>query len=152
MTGSVRLCVFSVGSLRCGVDVDRIHEVMHPQRMTQVPLVPKVVAGLINLRGRIVTALDARVRLGLPPRLRGEMVSNLVVRTGEGPISLLVDDIEDVIEADASRLESPPSTLKSPIKDVVEAIHKTEDALVLVLNVDRVVQVETSMDYNGSAA
>ena len=79
------------------------------QEMTQVPLAPDVIEGLINLRGQIVTALDMRRRLKLKPRAEGQTPMNTVVRTKEGgAVSLLVDEIGDVVEVDSEKFERTP--------------------------------------------
>src|SRR5271166_5637497 len=91
---------FFVADLFFGVDVLNVQEVLRFQPMTPVPQAPGVIEGLINLRGQIVTAIDMRRRLRLPPRGGEQMPMNMVVRTGEGAVSLLVDEIGDVLDVD----------------------------------------------------
>src|SRR5439155_869714 len=93
-----QFCTFLVRGMLFGLEVTRIQEVIRYQPLTAVPLTSPVIAGLINLRGQIVTAIDLRIRLGLPPREPDERPLNVVVRTADGPVSLLVDDIGDVIQ------------------------------------------------------
>jgi purine-binding chemotaxis protein CheW len=88
---------FFVADLFFGVDVLRVQEVLRYQQMTRIPQAPAVVAGLINLRGQIVIAIDMRRRLGLPPRPGDQSPMNIVVRTDDGAVSLLVDEIGDVL-------------------------------------------------------
>jgi purine-binding chemotaxis protein CheW len=109
--------------------------------MTAVPLAPPEVAGLINLRGQIVTALDLRSRLGLPPRPDDKLPMNVVVRTPEGSLSLLVDEIGDVIEVGEDSFERPPATLTGPARLLVRGAHKLDDRLMLVLDIERTVAV-----------
>ena len=94
-----------------GVDAQTVQEVIRYQEMTRVPKAPPSVSGLINLRGQIVTAIDLRTRLGLKPRAAGKLPMNVVVRSDDGAVSLLVDQIGDVIEVDADNFETPPDTL-----------------------------------------
>ena len=89
----------------------RVQEVLRFQQMTHVPKAPEVIEGLINLRGQIVTAIDMRRRLGLPPRAGDQMPTNMVVRTDDGAVSLLVDEIGDVLDMDAATYERPPENL-----------------------------------------
>ena|SRR5579859_1275825 len=89
---------FSVGTLFFGIEVLKVQEVLRYLEMTSVPLAPDVIQGLINLRGQIVTAVDMRRRLGLDKRAAGETPMNMVVRSDDGPVSLLVDEIGDVLE------------------------------------------------------
>ena len=126
---------FFVADLFFGVDVLRVQEVLRSQHMTRVPLAPGVIEGLINLRGQIVTALDMRRRLGLPPRADSETGMNVVVRTDEGAVSLLVDEIGDVVGVDAASFERPPENLDPGIRDLVRGIHKLKDRLLLVLDI-----------------
>ena len=108
---------FVVGELFFGIDVLNVQEVLRQQEMTRVLLVTDVIEGLINLRGQIVTAIDMRRRLELPARVgtdAGNAHMNMVIRTDDGAVSLLVDEIGDVIEMDAGLFERPPDNL-SPV-------------------------------------
>ncbi len=135
MTDAPQLCTFFIGDFTFGVDVRAIQEVILYQDMTPVPLAPPAVRGLINLRGQIVTAIDLRTRLGLSP-LEGEnRPMNVVVRTPEGAVSLLVDEIGDVVEVDPAQHESPPETLIGPARELVTGVYKMTDRLLLALDV-----------------
>jgi len=135
---SMQLCTFVVDDLCFGVDVMRVQEVLRFQEMTRVPLAPKVIHGLINLRGQIVTALDLRERLGLEPRSDGELPMNVVIRGTEAPFSLLVDHIGDVIEVAEESFESPPSTMVARHRQVIDAVCKLPGHLLLLLDPDLV--------------
>src|SRR5208337_5408307 len=102
-----QFCTFSVADLCLAIDVLEVQEVIRYQEMTRVPLVPKVVRGLINLRGQIVTAIDLRLRLGMTERPADQLPMNVVVRTDDGALSLLVDEIGDVIEVEEKTFEEP---------------------------------------------
>jgi purine-binding chemotaxis protein CheW len=105
--------------------------------MTRVPLAPPVVRGLINLRGQIVTAIDLRRRLALSERSETERPMNVVVRSTGGAVSLLVDDIGDVIEAEESTFELPPDTLDSKARSMIRGVHKLRDRLMHVLDTEK---------------
>src|ERR1700683_1522198 len=92
-----QFCTFYVAGQCFGLDVQRVQEINHYAELTRVPLAAPMVRGLINMRGQIVTAVDLRRRLELPARSVVSMPINVVVRTEDGPISLLVDEIGDVI-------------------------------------------------------
>jgi purine-binding chemotaxis protein CheW len=115
--------------------VREVQEVIRYQEMTRVPLAAPVVRGLINLRGQIVTAIDLRRRLGLPDRGdSGEhLPMNLVVRTDDGVVSLLVDEIGEVVEVDEDTFERPPPTLDGVARELVRGVYKREGSLLLVL-------------------
>ncbi|MFK7989057.1 MAG: chemotaxis protein CheW [Sandaracinaceae bacterium] len=144
-------CTFEVGPLSFGVEVERVQEVLRFQKMTRVPLSCDAVRGLINLRGEIVTAVDLRKRLMLPER-EGELPMNVVIRSDEGAISLLVDDIGDVLELDESAFEPPPITLAGPTARLARRICKLEGTLLLILDTDAAVQIDHPNHESRSAA
>lgn len=128
---------FFVGDLFFGVDVLRVQEVLRFQQMTRVPLAPDVIEGLINLRGQIVTAIDLRRRLKLPPRGGDHVPTNVVIRTDGGAVSLLVDEIGDVLDVDAATYERPPDKLDPAARAMIRGVYKLKDRLLLVLDADR---------------
>jgi purine-binding chemotaxis protein CheW len=107
--------------------------------MTRVPLASPIIRGLINLRGQIVTAFDMRARLGLAARSDGEPPMNVIVRTEDGAISLLVDEIGDVVEVDDDIRERVPETLSSDAKELISGVCKLKDRLLLVLDTERTI-------------
>jgi len=109
--------------------------------MTPVPLAPEVVEGLINLRGQIVTAVDMRRRLGLQPRPEGQMPMNTVVRTAGGAVSLLVDEIGDVVEVDAGTFEQTPDNVEPAARELLKGVYKLKERLLLVLDTEKTVNV-----------
>ncbi|MCW2726133.1 MAG: putative CheW protein [Frankiales bacterium] len=133
---------FRVADQLFGVDVGRVQEVIRYQPMTPVPMARPAVAGLINLRGQVVTAVDLRVQLGLPPRAEGELPLNVVVRTGEEAVSLLVDSIGDVVDTTGDLFEAPPETVSGPARELISGAYKLEGKLLLALDVDRAVDVD----------
>jgi purine-binding chemotaxis protein CheW len=134
-----QFCTFFVRGLFLGLEVTCIQEVIRYQPLTVVPLTSGVIAGLMNLRGQIVTAIDLRHRLGLPPREPDERPINVVVRTPDGAVSLLVDEIGDVIEVDDSTFERPPETLADDARELILGAYKLKDRLLLVLDAARTI-------------
>ena len=134
---------FLVDGLFFGVEVEKVQEVLRYQEMTRVPLASPVVRGLINLRGQIVTALDLRRRLDLSERPDGQVPMNVVIRTDDGGVSLLVDEIGDVVEVDESTFERPPDTLKSSARAVIRGVHKLNGRLMHVLDTEKVVNQDS---------
>ena len=108
---SGQFSTFFVADLFFGVDVLRVQEVLRYQQMTRVPRAAEVIEGLINLRGQIVAAIDMRRRLGLPRRSGNERSMNMVLRADDGAVSLLVDEIGDVLDVDSATYERPPENL-----------------------------------------
>lgn len=145
-------CTFWVADLFFGVAVDEVQEVLRHQPMTPVPRADEAVTGLINLRGQIVTAVDLRVRLGLPARPAEQVPMNVIVRSRGEVVSLLVDDIGDVI--DPGRMggvdaQPVPSNMPRGVQDVVRGVRPLPDAILLVLDADRAVDVATAPDNPG---
>jgi purine-binding chemotaxis protein CheW len=138
---------FFVADLFFGVDVLRVQEVLRFHQMTRVPLSPEVIEGLINLRGQIVTAIDMRRRLKLPPRPAGQAPMNMVVRTEDGAVSLLVDEIGDVLDVDSATYEQPPENLDPAASELIRGIYKLKDRLLLVLDAERTVDLAVGMAH-----
>lgn len=145
-----QLCTFSLGDLLFGVEVTHVQEVIRYQEMTSVPLAPRIIRGLINLRGQIVTAIDMRARLQLQAR-EGELPMNVVLRTADGVVSLLVDEIGDVVQTDESTFERVPETTDALLKELVSGVYKIEHRLLLLLDVDRVM-TNSQLSAKGEAA
>jgi len=137
-----QLCTFCVDDLLFGVDLNVVQEVIRLQDITPVPLAPTVVEGLINLRGQIVTAIDMRKRMGLLPQSNRAAAINIVVRHEDGILSLLVDDIGDVVDVDQSAFEMPPATLAPASRVLIDGVYKLESRLLLLLNTQRAVRVD----------
>ena len=129
-------CTFWAGGLYFGIEVASVQEVLRYQTMSSVPQAPRAVRGLINLRGQIVTAIDLRHRLELPAADRdGELLNVIVCSRGE-VVSLLVDDIGDVIDTGAVAIEPVPATLPANIRDVVTGVIALPNEILLVLGAD----------------
>jgi purine-binding chemotaxis protein CheW len=141
MSDEIAYCTFELDGLFFGVEVLLVQEVIRYQRMTSVPLAPAVVRGLINLRGQVVTAIDLRHRLGLSTRPDDRLPMNVVVRTPDGPVSLLVDEIGDVIEVDDASFEPPPDTLSGVAAELITGVYKLEHRLLLVLDIDKALRL-----------
>lgn len=146
MPMATQLCTFYLDNQMFGIDVQTVQEVIRYQQMTDIPLAPDAVCGLINLRGQIVTAIDLRKRLGLPSRPEGQLPMNVVVRSDDGAVSLLVDQIGDVQESDQENFESPPETLRGGTRQLIRGAYKMKDRLLLILDTERVVDVTSIND------
>lgn len=138
---SLQFSTFFVGRFFFGIDVLDVQEVLRFQKMTRVPLAPTVIEGLINLRGQIVPAIDMRRRLNLEPRAEGETPMNLVVRSEEGAVSLLVDDIGDVLQVESSSYEAPPGNLSATARELIRGIYKLRNRLLFVLDTEKTIDV-----------
>jgi purine-binding chemotaxis protein CheW len=138
---SLQVSTFYVGKYFFGIEVVRVQEVLRSQKMTMVPLAPPVIEGLINLRGQIVPALDMRRRLQLEPRPPDAIPMNVIVRTEEGAVSLIVDDIGDVLDLEPENIEAPPDNMAAEAGEIIQSVYKLKDSLLLLLDTDRTIDV-----------
>jgi purine-binding chemotaxis protein CheW len=141
MSTQNQFCTFYLDRLFFGVEVHKVQEVLRYQETTQVPLAPKVIGGLINLRGQIVTAIDLRRRLGLPERSNGQLAMNVVLRCEDGAVSVLVDEIGDVVEVAEDTFEPAPDTLKGESRELVRGVYKLKGKLLHLLDTEKALTV-----------
>ncbi|HTW32349.1 MAG TPA: chemotaxis protein CheW [Candidatus Sulfotelmatobacter sp.] len=139
MAKKQQFCTFFLNQQFLGVPVEQVQEVIRYQEMTRVPLVPPVIRGLINLRGQIVMAIDLRQRFGMEERPESELPMNVVVRTDDGAVSFLVDEIGDVLEVEEESFEPPPETLQGATRELVRGVYKLQQRLMLVLDAEHAV-------------
>lgn len=124
-----------------GIPVLTVQDILGPQKITRIPLAPPEVAGSLNLRGRIVTAIDVRLRLGLEPRAEGEPAMSVVVDHRGESYSLLVDSVGEVLSLDASDYERNPPTLDARWRDFSDGIYRLNGQLLVVLDVEQLLQI-----------
>ena len=136
-------CTFRVDNLLLGVPVAQVQELVRHNDLTPVPLAPPSVVGLINLRGRIVTAVALRPLLGRPPAADRAGGMNVVVQNEGGVFSLVVDRIGDILSTSAP-LGKIPDTLTGVAREVISGVHQGEDHLLLVLDVPACVRAVKS--------
>jgi purine-binding chemotaxis protein CheW len=144
MAAEHQFCTFFLDGHYMGLDVLQVQEIICQLTLTRVPLAPPMVRGLINLRGQIVTAIDLRRRLDLDERPADQVPVNVVVRTDDGALSLLVDEIGDVLTVSDRAFERPPETLQGPVRELIRGAYKLEDRLLLILDADRLVDLSES--------
>jgi purine-binding chemotaxis protein CheW len=146
MANTNQFCTFYLDKFFLGVEVLKVQEVIRYQAMTRVPLAQTVVKGLINLRGQIVTAIDLRRRLELPDRPEGQLPMNVVIRTDEGTVSFLVDEIGDVLEAQEDQFEAPPETVRGVSRELIRGVYKMKDRLLLILDTEKTIALEVGTE------
>lgn len=132
-----QLATFLLGGAHYGVDVLLVQEALRSQARTPVPLAPPGVAGLVNLRGEVVLSVDLRHRLGLVPLTEDADPMMVVVQVDGEAISLLVDEVGDVIDVEDSQFETPPDTLDPALRELIVGAYKLPTGLLLALDVQR---------------
>ncbi|MBL6928613.1 MAG: chemotaxis protein CheW [Rhodospirillales bacterium] len=123
-----------------GIPVLDVQDVLGPRPVAHIPLADKVVAGSINLRGRIVTVIDMRKRLGLPPRDDDDPGMNIVVEQGGNLYSLRIDAVGEVLEADESNYDRNPATIDPMWRDFSNGIYRLENQLLIILDVEKLLE------------
>src|ERR1700761_3388112 len=127
----------TVADQLCGVPVLAVRDILSEQVITRIPLAPPEIAGSLNLRGRIVTAIDLRRRLRLPPAPPGQPRMSVVAEQGGELYALLVDQVSEVLSLDASMFERNPPTLERTWADFSTGIFRLDGRLLVVLDVSR---------------
>jgi purine-binding chemotaxis protein CheW len=145
-TAARQFCTFYLGDHCFGLDVLKVQEIIRSQPLTTVPLAHPVVRGLMNLRGQIVTAIDLRERLDMPARTDDHELVNVVVQTEEGAVSLVVDEIGDVLEMTEDQFERPPDTLQGAARDLIHGAYKLPHKLLLVLSLEVLLNAKGSQE------
>lgn len=140
MGESEQFCSFLIGEYRCAVPMDHITEVLAPQHLTPVPAAPSTVAGLLNLRGQILTVLDLRASLLGVARPPGGDPMVLVLERGTQLFALLVDAIGDVLRAVSEELLPTPETIPLSFRKLTAAVIQQGDTITLVLDAQHVAQ------------
>jgi purine-binding chemotaxis protein CheW len=128
-----------LGAQLFGISVMAVRDVMRRQQIASVPLAPPVIAGSLNLRGRIVTAIDMRVRLGLPTYPTPEKVMKVVVEYQHDLFALMVDSVGDVLALPMNRFEKVPSNMDANWRAVAAGVFKLEKELLVILDVASVI-------------
>ncbi|HEY3917827.1 MAG TPA: chemotaxis protein CheW [Stellaceae bacterium] len=128
-----------------GIPVAQVRDVLRRQKITPVPLSHPAVAGLLNLRGRIVTAVDLRRRLGLPPRDAAREPAEIVVEQGGDLYALIVDAVGDVVGVTQESLEPVPAMLDPLWRAVAEAVYPAERGLVVLIDIARLLDLAPTL-------
>ncbi|HEV2631350.1 MAG TPA: chemotaxis protein CheW [Pseudolabrys sp.] len=141
-TGTQREYVTAqIGGELIGLPILRVQDVFIPERPTRVPLAPPEIAGVLNLRGRIVTLIDMRRRLGLAPSAEDKPRMAIGVEMRGESYGLLIDGIGEVLRLDDEAREPNPVNLDPRLARVSTGIHRLDDQLLMVIDVDRVLDI-----------
>lgn len=131
----------TVAGQNCGVPVLVVRDVLGSQTITPIPLAPAEIAGAMNLRGRIVTAVDLRRRLRLPPREAGAKPMSVVVEQGGELYAMLADEVGEVIPLAAEERAPNPPTLEPLWREVSRGVHRRDGQLLILLDVERLLAI-----------
>ena len=144
---SAEYVTVTIGNQLFGLPISRVQDVFVLSQMTHVPLAGEDIAGVINLRGRIVTAIDLRRRLGVSDDISRAKMAVGIESNGES-YGLVIDAVGEVLKLGADTVEPVPVNLDERLKGIASCIHRLPDGLMVVLDVDRVLD----LDFTGMAA
>lgn len=141
-----QFCTFFINGICFGINVQHVQEVIRPQVMTRVPLAPPDICGLINLRGQILTAIDLQQRLEMGEsvmRSTTKLVDEaqgfyIVVCSDDETVSLLVDEVGDVLEFTENTFQPPPATLKGRMRQMLAGAYPLPEGFMLVLDTTKI--------------
>jgi purine-binding chemotaxis protein CheW len=131
----------TIGGQLFGLPIQQVQDVFMPERLTRVPLAPPEIAGVLNLRGRIVTLIDMRDRLGLTLRASEGQAMAIGVEAGGESYGLLIDSVGEVLKLDDAGREPNPINLDPRLARVSAGIHRLEGQLLMLVDVDRVLDL-----------
>jgi purine-binding chemotaxis protein CheW len=132
----------TIGDHMFGLPIFRVQDVFMPDRLTRVPLAPPEIAGILNLRGRVVTAIDMRSRLDLGARAKDAPVMAIGIELRGESYGLLVDSVGEVMALRNAACEAKPANLDPRLSRVAAGIYRLEGQLMVVLDVDRVLDIK----------
>lgn len=140
---TVELASFFVGEALCGMDILKVQEINKLIEMTRVPQAPEYVLGILNLRGEIVTIIDLGKKLGLKSTELNHKTRNIIVSSNGEHIGLMVEQISDVVQAEWEKVEPPPANIGNVQGKYFTGVFKTEDRLIGILDVEKVLKEES---------
>lgn len=132
-----QLVTFRVGRQLFGLNCGQVQDIHKIHSITKVPLADNEIAGIMNIRGKIVTAIDLRRRLGVPDRVRSEAPLSINVEFRGIVYSMIIDEIGDVLSIDTNQLEKNPPTITGVWRATCEGVYRLDKELLIVTSVDK---------------
>jgi len=136
-SGIRQLTTFSLGDFQYGIDVMRVQEVTNSLPVTQIPIAPDYVKGLINLRGQIATGIGLNELFGLARTEKDTSKMTVICKVDGSLLSLFVDTIGDVIEIPDADYEPIPDTIQGPIRKFMTGVYKTKGSIISIVDLDK---------------
>ena len=152
MNETRQFCTFYLDRLLFGVESQKILEVVTYRPLRPVPLAPAAVSGLMNLRGKVVVALELRRQLEMPERPPNLLPVCLVVSAAAETVCLLADEVGNVVDVEDRTFEASPETLSRRVRSVIRGVHKLEHELMHVLDTDQACEIRALNQEQGREA
>jgi purine-binding chemotaxis protein CheW len=138
-----QLAVFTVGHEEYAIDIMQIMEIIRPQKVTRIPNAPKVVEGVMNLRGKVVPIIDLRKKFGADPdAAEQKKVRVIILRIADKVLGAVVDEVAEVIYMKLDQIEVAPDAVKGIDSEYLKGVGKVGDRLIIVLDVDKLLSTD----------
>lgn len=147
---STEYITLKIGGQLFGAAVSDIHDVFAPTSITPVPLGPREVAGVLNLRGRIVTAVDSRSRLGLPPRDPEASIMAIHIEQNNESYGLIIDQVGEVLRLENADREDVPANLDPVWAQIASGVYRLEKELLVILEIKKILSFVSEQDSERS--
>lgn len=134
----MQYCTFYLNQLLFGIEISKVQEILFSQKLTPIPLASDTISGLLNLRGQILVAIDLRKRMGMKSTTQN-LSANLILKNNEELISLLVEDVGDIVETESTKIEPPPRHLKGTLLNFIFGVYPLKKSLLLILDPEKIV-------------
>ena len=144
-SATTKFCTFRIAKNRYGIPAEYVQEIVNLRPLTPVPLAHPAVAGLINLRGQIVSSIDMYKRLGISSLPDQKPSIDVVVFVHDESISMRVDRVSSVVELETSKIEAVPTTVDPGLSGLLKGVYKRSGEVLLLLNVDEVTKVAATL-------
>lgn len=133
---------FYVGDMLCAIDCSNVLEILNQEQITYVYHAPDYILGVVNIRGQIVTIMDLKNVLDIPPSEQERKKRIIVTKFRDESIGLMVDSVQDILNGEVSTLSNPPSHLGSLKGSLIKKILKTEENLIAILNTEKILDIK----------
>jgi purine-binding chemotaxis protein CheW len=137
-TVSLDFVLFKLGDLLCGIDVLEVQEIKKLTNITPVFKAPEYIRGVVNMRGQIVTLIDIKERFGMQKTESQKSFLSIIIPYQNELIGILVQNVEDIIRAQKSSIDPPPSNMNGPKRQFINGILKLDQSLVAIINKDSI--------------
>jgi purine-binding chemotaxis protein CheW len=149
MAVNLELASCAVGDHHFGIEVAQVQEVARGGHLTRLPLAPRAVCGLLNLRGQVLPVIDLRTCLELAEREAGQIPVHVILKTDTGSVSLLVDSVGDVFTVNEADFQPVPGTMRGGARQLVSGAYAQQDGLLLALDTSSVLALMAETPASG---
>lgn len=139
---TLQLVVFRLSEEWYGIEITKLREAMKIDKITYLPSSPRYIAGIVNLRGNILSVTDLKRIFGLPQQELNDKTRIVAIESGTLETGLLVDEVAEAIEVPISKIEPPLATLAPEVAEYIEGHCKVDEKLIALLNADKILERE----------